>query len=244
PETIRMQPRPICTSESVVRGEIVKLAQSGYETIKSPQIKRMIERQDRIKTPPKVLEACQAPPILVYMREVCQWALDEIVKGYRQTIQSIANGLLQRFDYDVFKKTYKAGKDYADWLALCVINAYRAWFEKYRDVVDADPQLQEALRNAREFFLLLAKDFSLPICAYYFRIHTLLPNEDSEVVKQYRKEVEETRRKYGPSLDPIIRDAQTLAQEVLLYLDESAKDAFIKNYTTDAQAKTTSSDAT
>lgn len=244
PETIRMQPRPICTSASVVRGEIVKLVQCGYETIKSSQMKRIIQRQERFKPPQKVLDACQTPRILDYMRDVCQWALDEILKGYRQTIQSIANGLLERFDYDVFKKTYKGGKDYADWLALCVINAYRAWFEKYRDVVEADPQLQEALRNAREFFLLLAKDFSLPICAYYFKIHTLLPKEDSKIAKKYRKEVEETRRKYGQSLDPIIRDAQILAQEVLQFLDESAKDAFIKNYTTDARKKPTSSDAT
>ena len=94
--------------------------------------------------------------------------------------------------------------------------------------------MQEALQNAREYFLLLAKDFSLPICAYYFRIHTLLPEEDSEVVKQYRKEVEETRRKYGKSLDPIIRDAQALAQEALLFLGENAKDAFIRNFATDA----------
>lgn len=234
PETIRMQPHPICTSPSVVRGEIAKLIQSGLETIKSPQIQRMIQRQDRFTAPKKILEACQASPVFSYMRELCQWALDEIVKGYRQTIQSIANALLERFDYEEFKETYKNKKDYADWLALCVVNTYRAWFDKYREIVEKDPKLQEALQNAREYFLLLAKDFSLPICAYYFRIHTLLPEEDSEVVKQYRKEVEETRRKYGKSLDPIIRDAQALAQEALLFLGENAKDAFIRNFATDA----------
>ncbi len=249
PETIRMQPRPICTSASVVRGEIVKLVQSGYATIKSSQMQRMIQRQDRFRPPQAILDACQVRPIFDYMRDLCQWALDEIVNGYRQTIQSIANGLLERFDYDVFKKTYANGKDYADWLVLCVVNTYRAWFEKYRELVEQDPRLQEAFQNAREYFLLLAKDFSLPICAYYFRVRTLFSDEDSEVVKQYREEVEKTRRKYGASLDPIIRDAQTLAQEVLLFLDENARDALVKNFATNACQKdapegSTPSDAT
>lgn len=234
PETIRMQPHKICASASVVRAEIGKLIQSGYPTIKSSQMLKMIQRQDPFKPPQKVLDACQCPAVLDHMRELCQWACDEIVKGYRQTLQSIANGLLERFDYDEFKKTYKKGKDYADWLALCVINVYRAWFQKYQDVVDSDPLLQEALRNGREFFILLARDYKLPICAYYFKIHTLLPQEGAKVAQKYNKEIAETRQKFGQSLDPIIHDAQILAQEVLLFLDENAKDAFIRNYTTNA----------
>lgn len=75
-----------------------------------------------------------------------------------------------------------------------------------------------------EKFRKIARDLHYDVCERYF-------TEDPETD------------------DQIIRDAQTLAQEVLLSLDENARDALVKNFATNASPKdapegSTSSDAT
>ena len=150
--------------------------------------------------------------------------LQILLEDYETSLRNFSAMVVSGFDASAFEEIYGAHAEQGAQIILVFLGVYSLWAENHAQELEENADLAKIYGYVMEKFRKIARDLHYDVCERYF---TEGPETD----------------------DQIIRDEQTLAQEVLLFLGENARDALVKNFATNASPKdapegSTSSDAT